>query len=475
MSAMNSLRILEHHAAELDAALFTRTDVESAAFVRCGIVRHGSDTTFLVREVIAVDEAHYLVRERNRLSIASESFIPILKRVRGEDEAFVFIHTHPDGPRAFSGQDDCEESALFATVRQRAQGRPHASIVFTAPNLFVGRVYLANGVIVPLDRIVTIGTRFRLRLGDPDLAPIPNIFDRQVRAFGPEVQRVLGHLRIAIVGGGGTGSPVFEQCLRLGVGEILVIDGDTFDATNVNRIYNSRMSDDGKPKVEIIERTAADADLPTIVRTIHGTINDALVAQELLSADVIFGCTDKELPRAILCRIATRYLIPLFDLGVIVASKDGELAGVTGRVTTVFPGTACLMCRERISPAMIRAESLPDDERRRLAVEGYAPELGIANPAVIPFTTAVAGQAVMELLHRLTGFMGTRVSTETLLQFDLPQVRSNATPAETWCDCSNRDAWGRGDEEPFLGMAWPEPTKQLEITKDDAAIRSKKR
>ena len=472
---MNTLRILERHAARLEALLFERTDVESAAYLRCTIVRHGVDTTFLVREVIAVADAHYLVRERDRLSIASDSFIPILKHVRATDEAFVFVHTHPDGPCAFSEQDDAEEDRLFTTVRQRAPRRPHLSLVFTNASTFVGRVHGADGAVAMLDRMVVVGQRFRMFIGTPDTAPLPVFFDRQVRAFGPEIQRLLRHLRVAIVGGGGTGSPAFEQCLRLGVGEILVIDYDTFDATNVNRVYNSRRTDAGKPKVEIIERTAADVDLPTVVRTIRGSINDPSIARELLWADVIFGCTDKELPRAILCRIATRYLIPVFDMGVVIASTEGVVRGVTGRVTTIFPGTSCLVCRERISPAMIRAESLSPDERRQLAAEGYAPELNINNPAVIPFTTSVASHAVSELLHRLTGFMGDRTSTETLIQFDIPQMRSNATPAEPWCDCANEDVWGRGDEMPFLGMAWPELPEVIIPSTSDAPTASKNR
>jgi len=450
---MNSLRILTHHMQQLEEALFTRTDVESAAYLRCAVVADRTDVTFLVRDVIPVADHHYRIREINRLSITSESFIPVIKKVREAREAFVFVHTHPKGPRAFSEQDDAEEAQLFATVQARAFGRPHASMVFVDRRTFVGRIH-AGDATTPLDRVVVVGDRLSVMVGTPDVAPLPVFFDRQIRAFGDEAQRVFGHLRVAVVGGGGTGSPVFEQCLRLGFGDILVVDHDDFDATNVNRVYNSRCSDNGTPKVEIIERTAADIDLPATVRTIKGSINDPAVARQLLHADVIFGCTDKELPRAILCRIATRYLITVIDMGVVVSSTNGVVTGVTGRITTMFPGTSCLMCRERISPVMIRAESLPSEERRSLAAEGYAPELDIPNPAVIPFTTAVAAFAVGELLHRVTGYMGDRVSTEMLIQFDRAQLRSNATPAEPWCDCANHEQWGRGDEDPFLGMSW---------------------
>lgn len=470
---MKTLRILTHDMQRLEQLLFDRTEVESAAYLRCAVVADATDLTFLVREVIPVADHHYRIREIDRLSITSESFVPVIKKVRDQREAFVFIHTHPYGPRAFSPQDDAEEAQLFATVQARASGRPHASMVFVDRATFAGRVYDGDTT-TPLDRIVVIGDRLSVLTGAPDTSPLPVFFDRHVRAFGEEAQRVLGHLRIAIVGGGGTGSPVFEQCLRLGFGDILVVDPDRFHVTNVNRVYNSRRADDGKPKVQIIERTAADIDLPATVRTINGSINDPAVARQLLHADVIFGCTDKELPRAILCRIATRYLIPVIDMGVVVSSADGVLTGVTGRITSMFPGTSCLMCRERISPAVIRAESLPPAERRRLVAEGYAPELDIPNPAVIPFTTAVAALAVGELLHRLTGYMGDRLSTETMIQFDRAHLRSNATPAKPWCDCAKRERWGRGDEVPLLGMSWPDQEVDQQLLPTDASISAKK-
>jgi hypothetical protein len=455
---MNTLRMLDRHAERLREILFDRPGVEAAAYLRCAVVRQRSDLTLLVRDVVPVMEDHYLLRGSDRLSIASDSYVPVLKQARVLGEAFVFIHTHPAGPRHYSTADDQEERRLFETVRARVAARPHASIIFVDMDTFVGRLYDENGMVQPLDRIVVVGARMRLLLGDTDVAPLPVFLDRQVRAFGEDVQRVLRHIRVGIVGGGGTGSPTFEQCLRLGVGEILCIDPQLLDETNVNRVWNSRRTDAGTAKIEIMERTAQRSGLPTIVRTIQGSINDPQIARELVSVDVVFGCTDKELPRAILCRLATRYLIPVIDMGVVVRSTEGRLTGVTGRVTTVYPGTSCLMCRGRLSPATIHAESLSPEEHRRLVAEGYAPELDTPDPAVITFTTAVAAFAVNEFLHRLTGFMGDRKSTETLIQFDVPQIRSNATPAEPWCDCATQALWGIGNEEPFLGIAWRDAT-----------------
>jgi tRNA A37 threonylcarbamoyladenosine dehydratase len=61
-------------------------------------------------------------------------------------------------------------------------------------------------------------------------------FDRQVRAFGTDVQKLLKRLRIGMVGVGGTGSAVAEQIIRLGVGSVLAADGEAFEASKVNRV-----------------------------------------------------------------------------------------------------------------------------------------------------------------------------------------------------------------------------------------------
>lgn len=48
-------------------------------------------------------------------------------------------------------------------------------------------------------------------------------------------------LSIAIIGCSGTGSPVVEQCMRLGAGELVLVDDDRIEDRNINRILNSTM------------------------------------------------------------------------------------------------------------------------------------------------------------------------------------------------------------------------------------------
>jgi molybdopterin/thiamine biosynthesis adenylyltransferase len=149
-------------------------------------------------------------------------------------------------------------------------------------------------------------------------ATSPSVFDRQIRAFGSAGQHLLAHLRVGVVGAGGTGSAVCEQLIRLGVGEITVIDDDVIndDGSNVTRVWGSTMADIGMPKVDIVARTAAHIGFSTRINPIKGTINDEANARELRHCDVIFGCTDDNRGRMTLSRIGTWYLIPVIDMGV---------------------------------------------------------------------------------------------------------------------------------------------------------------
>lgn len=446
------LTLRADHARVLADLLFSRRDSESAAYLLCGVSTGEESTRLLSHAVVPVDDSHYARRTADGLTIVSQSFVPVVKRARCQGMAFLLVHSHPNGPLGFSRQDDTEETALFAAVHGRAPGRPHGSLVLTAPDEFAGRVWQSDGTTVPIRRVTVVGDRLRVLGGNA--SDVPPFFERQVRAFGPEIQRLLGALTVGVVGAGGTGSASFEQLLRLGVGRILVIDDDRFDVTNVNRVYGSRLGDSDRPKVEIAARTALEIGLPTTVETIYGSILDERVARRLRSCDVVFGCTDRELPRLILGRLAMRYLIPVIDTAALIDSSAQAIRSVVGRVTVLRPGTACLLCRGRITPDGLRAEALAPADRKRLSAEGYAPELAAPAPAVVPFTSTVASLAIAELLQLLTGFMGDRQTTETLLRFDPPQVRSNASPPAENCDCADENGWGRGDEEPLLGLSW---------------------
>lgn len=454
-----SISFLEDHYEQLTSHLFYDRYKERAAYLLCNFSETSTEFRFLVNEIIPVTEEEVNFATTNGMSIKSYSYVRAIKRARLKNKNFIFVHSHPSGHLEHSEQDNNEEKELFKTVYQRIPNRKnHASIVLSDPSIPVGRVWLENGNCTKVDLIRVIGNRIKLYSHVSDKTPFPQFFDRQVLAFGEVVQDSLKKLIVGIVGVGGTGSSVAEQLIRLGVGTIYIFDGQTFEQTNISRVYGSRLKDDGVKKVDILSRLASEIGVGTIIKPIDKPITSKSAAIELKNCDIIFGCTDDHYGRSILCRLAIYYYIPIFDMGVKIDSENGEIKSIQGRVTTLLPYNACLFCRERIDPLMIASESLeitnPEtaSERRK---EGYIPELPGTAPSVISFTTNIATTAIHEFLHKLTGFMGSdRKSNEILHFFDQSKIRRNALTPLDGCFCGDKDLIGRGDTKTFLDLIW---------------------
>ncbi|MFL2001262.1 HesA/MoeB/ThiF family protein [Microbacterium sp. A1-JK] len=76
--------------------------------------------------------------------------------------------------------------------------------------------------------------------------------------IGNEGQRRLAAARVAVIGAGGLGSPVILALAAAGVGEIVVIDDDVVDGSNLQRQVLHRLGDLDRPKVDSAVRAAAD-------------------------------------------------------------------------------------------------------------------------------------------------------------------------------------------------------------------------
>lgn len=325
--------------------------------------------------------------------------------------------------------------------------------------MFTGTLHSEDSSVESIDRIWVVGDGWRLLSSfNSERAELTPLFERNVRAFGPDMQVALRELHVAIVGCGGTGSSVAEQLVRLGVRHFTLIDNDTVSESNVTRLYGSTLSDIGRPKVEVVAqhimRIATDAHC----HMVQGTISLQPVALALTAADLIFGCTDDNAGRLVLSRLSTYLLTPVIDVGVLLSSKeDGTLSDINGRVTVLSPGSACLVCRDRIDLQRAAAELMNPNERRRLQDEGYAPALAGVEPAVIAFTTAVASAAVAEMLERFVGYGPEPRPSEILLRFHEREISTNSRSCRERHYCNETsNKWGWGGGSPFLEQTWPD-------------------
>lgn len=410
--------------------------------------------TVLLRSLLPVPEEDYVERASTHLIIGSNGFMPSFGAIARAGSAISFVHTHPGGLLAHSKLDLAVDADLSNVAHLRTDGGAYMSLIVAGGDFprLIARVIEANGQVDDVTRFRIVGQAIGIQAPSDEAAS--DVFDRQVRAFGQAGQQTLSSLRVGVVGVGGTGSAVVEQLARLGVGELVVVDDDVVEPSNLARIYGSTTSDIARTKVSVVAAHAERIGLGTQVHQVDGNVTSDAVARRLRHCDVIFGCTDDQAGRGVIARLAYWYLIPTFDLGVVVGSAAGRVTEVVGRVTYLSVGFPCLLCRRRISPEAIAAESMSSEERTRLAAEGYVAGLGEAAPSVVTLTSLVASTATTEMLHRLFDIGISQAPSELLLRVDKREVRTTTVEAVEGHFCIDPSKWAQGDGEPFLGQLW---------------------
>lgn len=464
-----TLSLNYEHYLELKNHLINDDGLERAAYLICGrsfikkdVWNGDSEERFLSREVIIVPEEDIISSEKYKINWSTKSFISTLKKAEEKNYAVALFHNHPSGFNSFSSVDDENEPHLFKLAFNRNGGdRPHLSIIMTPDGNLIGRVWdsFLNNYEINFIRI--LGDKFKFMYPMQNQYTTPDAFHRQQLAFGTALNQDLSKLRIGIVGCGATGSATAMLLVRLGIGQILLIDNDIVDITNLNRLHGATSDDVGKPKVEVVGETLSNIGLGTRVRYIQDWAGSDQCKDALKSCDLIFGCTDDNAGRLILNRLAYFYLIPVIDMGLAIKvsnTEPPEIEALNGRVTVIFPNNACLICKEVINIQKAHAENLKREDilgYERLKEEAYV--LGEMNPspAIVTFTTEISTVAVNELIHRIQGYRTNSTFNNRIRFFhrDMDDIKTNDKCLEGCNICDKSSYWGRGDMEPFLDVA----------------------
>lgn len=126
-----------------------------------------------------------------------------------------------------------------------------------------------------------------------------DFFSRSEALLGAEVMEALRTKRVIIFGVGGVGSYAAEALVRTGLTHLTIVDGDTVQASNINRQLPATRATLGMPKVEALkERLLAinpDAEIEAIAdfyHADHSTLNSQLSTFNYL-IDAIDSVNDK--------------------------------------------------------------------------------------------------------------------------------------------------------------------------------------
>jgi molybdopterin/thiamine biosynthesis adenylyltransferase len=163
-----------------------------------------------------------------------------------------------------------------------------------------------------------------------------DIFPKRYKAnagtLGSEGQKRLLQSKVLVAGLGGLGGHVVEQLVRCGVGELVGIDADNFDETNLNRQLYSDINSIGLSKTEAARNRVAKINDAVEFYPITRKLED-LEGNTYDDVDLIFDCLDTIPSRLHLQEMGERYSIPLVH---------GAIGGWFGQVAVVWPGSKLL-------------------------------------------------------------------------------------------------------------------------------------
>lgn len=234
--------------------------------------------------------------------------------------------------------------------------------------------------VIGLDQARSAASQFDVSAKEVELAALeagvlPRRYLRSLGTVGCDGQIKLLRSAVAVVGLGGLGGNVVEGLARMGVGRLVVVDGDVFLDHNLNRQILSSEDDLGLLKAEVTRDKVAqiNAAVEVVVHPEEATREN--LPRLLDGAEVVVDALDRLPTRLMLQEVAQKLGIPMVH---------GAIAGYVGQVMTIFP---------------------EDEGLRALYGQGAVPQQGmeveLGCPAATPMM--VAAWQVQEVMKILLG------------------------------------------------------------------------
>jgi hypothetical protein len=441
--------------AELHRHLFPADRLEASALLVCARVP-GTRSRFLVSHLVLVPYSACKLRKRDAITWPGEYLEQAIDLAEPTNSVIILIHSHPGGLLAFSDADDLSDRQVVPSLLQ-AFGALHGSAIMTAEGAVRARLYDSDLRIRPVDLVTVAGDN--LSYWWADKATLTGPGERPV-AFTSGMTAELGRLSALVIGASGTGSIVGEQLARLGFGRVLMVDFDRVELKNLNRILNSKLADAeaNRVKVDVFAEAVAGYRGEGVAIPVRASIamRDAVLAAA--RCDAIFCCVDTIEARHIADLISAAFLLPLFDVGVVIPVRRSggapAIADVCGRIDYVQPGGATLEDRGVYTPESLRGEYLrkvaPEAHRQELDA-GYIKGLVEEAPAVITLNMRAAAACVNEFIARAYPFRLESNRNYARTEFSLAACEEEYVTEDAF-DRTPNPLLARGDSEPLLGL-----------------------
>jgi adenylyltransferase/sulfurtransferase len=149
-------------------------------------------------------------------------------------------------------------------------------------------------------------------------------------------QEVVREATVLVIGAGALGNEVLKNLALMGVGQLLIVDFDTIEDSNLSRSVLFRETDRGRSKAEVAAEAVKSLNPDVGVKAWHGDINYEMGLGVFRHVDAIIGCLDNR---------EARLSINRFSWAVRRPWVDGAIQELMGIVRVFWPGHgACYEC-----------------------------------------------------------------------------------------------------------------------------------
>ena len=376
-----------------------------------------------------------------------------LAEARRQKAGLAFMHSHPSpGWQTLSRADYSAERDVIA-YPAGATKLPLVGLTVGSDAIWSARFWSPVNDGMQLnwcDKVRISGPKsYALHFNDQALRPQPRreILKRTYDSWGQKNQDTISRMHVGIVGLGSVGCIVAETMARIGVSRVTLIDPDRVKTHNLDRLLYATDRDIGSFKVDLAEEkmkqnaTAEQIEIVSIPTSVH----EGAAYDQALDCDILFSCADRPIARDVMNFIAHCHLIPVFECGIDVIPNEANegLFAPHWRGHIITPYHQCLRCNGQYNTSQVQME-LDGSYDNPTYVSNLPPETRLRNQNVFPFSLAVAGMSVNQMLRYLIAPHWWPATPQEHYQYMTGEVEITKGKCLPSCSFPSREAQGDG-------------------------------
>jgi molybdopterin/thiamine biosynthesis adenylyltransferase len=233
------------------------------------------------------------------------------------------------------------------------------------------------------------------------------IASRQMSIVTRSEQERFKDAKITVIGCGGIGGETIEMLARMGIGELVLVDEDAYDLSNLNRQTLATITDLGLVKSEVAAEKVRQINPYVKTTTFNEHVDQTNIDKVIGDSDIVIDALDNVLTRVIVSRKAKENGIPYIH---------GAIHGTLGQITVFLPNS------EKTYEEMFNLPSV-GKELNDETVESLKNVTSGVPPVIGPTPNLIGCLEAMEAYKIITG-VGKVTVAPKILTFDLLDLGS---------------------------------------------------